>query len=64
MSDTRRTDAQRLANEMDCDIYRFILWAERESVKDKQWLRVVQALKAARPPIRGRMHADDRAQTS
>ena len=60
---TNRTNDEAFANEMDCDLYRLLLRAERQSKQDKHWCKVVRALRDARPHIRVRMHAKDRADT-
>lgn len=60
---TTRTADQKLADDLDCDLYRIIIKAERQS-KDKRWRQVAKALREARPHIRALMHADDRRETA
>ncbi len=59
----RRTEDQRFADDLDCDLYRLIMRAEQQSAKDRRWRKVVAALRDARPQIRARMHGDDKART-
>jgi hypothetical protein len=59
-----RTKEQAFADDLDCDLYRLIRRAESEAVRDKYWNKVVRALHDARPFVRHRMHANDRARTS
>ena len=59
----KRTKEQEMANNMDCELYRLVCLAEREAKTSKHWGRVANALRDARPMIRIRMSAADRAET-
>lgn len=58
-----RTEEQTFANNLDCDLFRLITRAERRGGKDKHWQMVAEALYAARPRIRMRMHPKDVQET-
>ena len=67
---TDRTPGQKKANQMDMDIYRMIVWAEREALefhpgspRGKLWSKAASAMKSARPHLRSLMHEEDQKGT-
>lgn len=66
MADKRRTKTETQAGDLDYRLYRVIFEAERlrrQSHTGNKWHDVVQALRAARLPIRALMHPADREET-
>lgn len=59
----QRTDAERFADALDCDLYRLIRRAEEWGAKDKYWTKVAAMLREARPLVRVKMCAYDRDHT-
>ncbi len=60
-----KTNKQRIANVFDCDLYRLITQASRNSeddnVRDSEaWKSVERALRGARMTVRILMHPEDR----
>lgn len=65
-----RTELQKAADEFDMKLYRLIMAADGMAGRERPgtharntWLEINAQLRIARRPVRGMMHADDRART-
>lgn len=67
MVSVRRTEIQRDANDIDCELYRVITRVERlydgikrrNPVSSREVLKALMSLRSARKPIRDLMHKHD-----
>ena len=63
----KRTQAEAIADQMDCDLDRFVRRALDQGQRDPEakilWGKVAARLESVRGLVRQRMHQDDRAQT-
>lgn len=65
---SKRTQEQAVADQMDCDLDRFVRRAlnqgEREPGARRHWQEVAHSLERVRTLVRQRMHEDDRKVTT